>query len=361
MLQANATGCSSIWGGTAPTCPFARDKRLKSGPAWSSSLFEDNAEFGLGMRLAVNALHKRAYQVRERLLAEGHLPGEVKDRLGKVATMAEQDERPELVDENQIIVQEMEEILGKLNGKANDDTAELMSYLDYFIKKSVWAVGGDGWAYDIGYGGLDHVIAGAEDVNILVLDTEVYSNTGGQMSKATPLGAIAQFASAGKRMAKKDLGLQAMSYRHPYVASINLNANPGQSVKALVEGERYPGPAIFICYAPCIAHGIDMSNTLKQAKAAQDSGYWISYRYDPRLIDEGKNPLMIDGPKKLKLSFREYAEGQNRFRRLKREYKDEYEAVMREAELKVMQRWLYYQKLVEMDYSEFAREVALNK
>jgi len=355
MMQANATGCSSIWGGTAPTSPFARDKVTGCGPAWSSSLFEDNAEFGFGMRLAVDQLHDRAFAMRDQLLESGKLPPELKDRLGQLATIEEQYADPLRISENMALAVEMEEIIDGLNGRG-DELAELKAYLPYFSKKSVWAVGGDGWAYDIGYGGLDHVIAQDSDVNILVLDTEVYSNTGGQKSKATPLGAIAQFASAGKRLAKKDLGLQAMSYRHAYVAALNLGASPAQAVKAFVEGEQYPGPALFICFAPCIAHGIDMSNTQAQSKAATDSGYWINYRFDPRLIAEGQNPLQIDS-KQRKISFREFAEGQNRFRRLRREYPDDYEGVMADAERVVNQRWLYYQQLAAMDFTQFTAEL----
>ncbi|MBN2082986.1 pyruvate:ferredoxin (flavodoxin) oxidoreductase [bacterium] len=355
MMQANATGCSSIWGGTAPTSPFARDKVTGCGPAWSSSLFEDNAEFGFGMRLAVDQLHDQAFALRDRLLADGKLPAEIKDRLGKFSTIEEQYSDESAITANMALAMELGEILQSSNGD-NEDIANLKAYLPYFTKKSVWAVGGDGWAYDIGYGGLDHVIAQDSDINVLVLDTEVYSNTGGQKSKATPLGAIAQFASAGKRLAKKDLGLQAMSYRHAYVAALNLGANPSQAVKAFVEGEQYPGPALFICFAPCIAHGIDMSNTQAQSKAAQDSGYWINFRFDPRLMAAGKNPLQIDSPQP-KITFREFAEGQNRFRRLKREYPDEYDQVMTDGERVVRQRHLYYQQLAAMDFSQFSEEL----
>jgi len=355
MLQANATGCSSIWGGTAPTSPFVRDKRTGCGPSWSSSLFEDNAEFAFGMRLAINRLHDRAFDVRGKLLENGALPAEVKDRLGKLHTIEEQYADQANINANFDLVHEINEIIANEKGEAID---ELKAYLPYYVKKSVWSVGGDGWAYDIGFGGLDHVIAMDDDVNVLVLDTEVYSNTGGQKSKATPLGAVAKFASAGKRLAKKDLGLQAMSYRHPYVASINLGANPNQAVKAFTEGEAYPGPALFICYAPCIAHGIDMSNIIGQSKMAQDSGYWLNYRFDPRLIAEGKNPLQIDTKGERKISFREFAESQNRFRQLKRGFAAEYDAVIDEGERVVNQRYLYYKMLGEMDYSNFIGEIA---
>jgi pyruvate-ferredoxin/flavodoxin oxidoreductase len=357
MMQANATGCSSIYGGTAPTSPCAVDRITGHGPAWSSSLFEDNAEFGYGFRLAVDNLHLRAYALRDELLKDGGLPPAISDLLGKLHTIKEQYDDPLAIDANVDLAHEIETAIKALNGKANDATRNLLAYLPYFVKKSVWIVGGDGWAYDIGYGGLDHVIASAADVNLMVLDTEVYSNTGGQRSKASPLGAVAKFASAGKRTAKKDLALQAMSYRSVYVATLAYSANPAQAVRAMLEAERYPGASLLVCYAPCIEHGIDMSVTQHHAKAAVDSGYWPLYRYDPRRIDQGENPLVMDS-KNPSLSFREYAMGQNRFRRLSREYPAVFESVMTEAEKAVKQRFLFYKQLAGLDYSEFAEKVA---
>jgi pyruvate-ferredoxin/flavodoxin oxidoreductase len=357
MMQANATGCSSIYGGTAPTSPCGIDRLSGHGPAWSSSLFEDNAEFGYGFRLAVDRLHERAFKFREEMLREGGLPGAVADLLGRLHTIPEQYADPLNIEANREIAGELERALKSLNGQAGETTRTLLAYLPYFVKKSVWIVGGDGWAYDIGYGGLDHVIASGADVNLLVLDTEVYSNTGGQRSKASPLGAVTKFASAGKRTAKKDLALQAISYRSVYVTTLAYSANPAQAVRAMLEAERFPGASLLVCYAPCIEHGIDMSETQKHAKAAVESGYWPLFRYDPRRIDKGENPLIMDS-KTPSISFRDYALGQNRFRRLSREYPAAFEGVMVEAEKVVRQRFLFYKQLAALDYSEFAAKVA---
>jgi len=351
MLQANATGCSSIYGGTAPISPFAVDKR-GFGPAWSSSLFEDNAEFALGMRLALNQLHVRAYALRERLLAEGNAPSDVTDRLAKLTTYEEQAADEKAIRRNQDLVAELIAMLRRGDGKLASELAELRELLPYFIKKSVWGVGGDGWAYDIGYGGLDHVMASGEDVNLLVLDTEVYSNTGGQRSKATPFGAVAKFASAGKRSGKKDLGLMVMAYRSAYVANICSGGNPGQTVKAMLEADSFPGPSLLIAYSPCIEHGIDMTDPAEAGRLAVRSGYWPVCRYDPRRIDEGKNPLQLD-VKDPTISFRDYAMTENRFRRLLREFPEEAEEVLAKAEEEVRRRYLYYKKLSELDFAEF--------
>jgi len=351
MLQANATGCSSIYGGTAPVSPYSVDER-GFGPAWSSSLFEDNAEFALGMRLALNQLHARAYASRERLLAEGKAPAEVADRLAKLATLEEQAVDEDSIRANQGLVVELMAVLRHGDGKLTPELRELRELLPYFIRKSVWGVGGDGWAYDIGYGGLDHVMASGEDVNLLVLDTEVYSNTGGQRSKATPFAAVAKFASAGKRSGKKDLGLMIMAYRSAYVANICSGGNPGQTVKAMREADSFPGPSRLIAYSPCIEHGIDMTNPAEAGRLAVRSGYWPVYRYDPRRIDEGKNPLQLD-MKDPTISFRDYALTENRFRRLLREFPEEAERVLAEAELEVRRRYLYYKMLSELDFAEF--------
>ena len=355
MMQANATGCSSIWGGTAPVSPFCVNDR-GHGPAWSSSLFEDSAEFGYGMRLAVNALHAKAYAMREQLLADSEFPGEVKDRLAKLHALEEQYADPTAIKTNQEIVAELEAIVERSNGKQAPKLAYLKEMLPYFVKKSVWGVGGDGWAYDIGYGGLDHVLASGDDVNLLVLDTEVYSNTGGQRSKATPMSAVAKFASAGKQTAKKDLGLMAMAYRSAYVASVCYSAKPGQLVKALLEAESFPGTSLIICYSHCIEHGFPLQTIGEQGKLAVESGYWPLYRYDPRLIENGENPLQLDMKEPI-YTFRDYAMKENRFRRLLREFPEEGEILLAEAELSVHRRWLFYKALSEMDYSEFAAKV----
>jgi len=356
MIQANATGCSSIFGGTAPVSPFCKNKK-GHGPAWSSSLFEDNSEFGMGIRLSVNQLHDKAFLLRDKILAEGSVPADVRDRLAKLHTIAEQYKSKDAISENQEIVEELTLILKKLNGDAHDDRRELAALLPYFVKKSVWIAGGDGWAYDIGYGGLDHVIAFGEDVNILVLDTEVYSNTGGQCSKATPMSAVAKFASSGKRKAKKDLGLLAMTYGTAYVASCSYGARPGQLVKAVIEAENFPGTSLIIAFSPCMEHGYDLKNGTKHCKMAVESGYWPLYRYDPRLIEEGKNPLQLDY-KKPKTSFRDYALTENRFKRLLREFPVEGETLLTRANLEVARHFKYYQMLAEMNFEDFKAEIS---
>lgn len=356
MIQANATGCSSIFGGTAPTSPYCTNDK-GHGPAWSSSLFEDNAEFGMGIRLAVNQLQDRAFKLRERLLTDGAAPGPVKDLLSKIRPIEDQYKEPAAIVANQDLMEEIAIILGKQNGKPSRDLDELAHMLPYFVKKSIWIVGGDGWAYDIGYGGLDHVLACGEDVNLLVLDTEVYSNTGGQRSKATPMAAVAKFASSGKKVAKKDLGLLAMTYMTAYVASCSYGARPNQTVKAIAEAEAFPGTSLVIAYAACMEHGLDLKDGTVHGKMAVESGYWPMYRYDPRLLDEGKNPLQLDF-KEPKFSFKEYAMMENRFRRILRENPEEGQAILDHADLEVRRHFSYYQKLAALDFADFKAEAA---
>jgi len=285
MIIANATGCSSIWGGSAPSVPFTINHE-GHGPAWANSLFEDNAEYGFGMVLAtLQRRAKLADLIRE---AEKEASGELKDAfLNWLKNMNDAEKSKEYGDKIKSHLKDNHE--GFLLG-------EIWQARDMLTKKSIWSVGGDGWAYDIGYGGLDHVLAMGEDINILVFDTEVYSNTGGQSSKATPIGSIAKFAESGKKTKKKDLGLMAMSYGYVYVTSVAMGANKNQLVKALKEAESYPGPSLIIAYAPCINHGIKvgMGKTQEEEKLAVSSGYWPLYRYDPRLADEGKNPFQLD-------------------------------------------------------------------
>ncbi len=240
------------------------------------------------------------------------------------------------------------ELKNKLAGNDSFDAQSLVSLADYLTKKSVWIIGGDGWAYDIGYGGLDHALASGENINVLLLDTEVYSNTGGQMSKSTPTGAVALFAAAGKSMTKKDLGMQAMSYKHVYVASISLGANDAQAVKAIKEAEAYDGPSLIICYAHCIAHGIDLKNGLEEQKKAVGCGSWLLYRYNPTLALEGKNPLTVDSknPDFSKLS--EYLYGENRFKRLKAENPERAAMLLEKLQGFIENRYDYYQKLAAM-------------
>ncbi|UCD94245.1 MAG: pyruvate:ferredoxin (flavodoxin) oxidoreductase, partial [Candidatus Zixiibacteriota bacterium] len=296
-LIGNATGCSSIYGGNLPTTPFTK-RADGRGPAWSNSLFEDNAEFAMGMRLAVESIMSRARKLLKKLCPE--------DYDGIIG--AEQSTLLEIEAQRRRI----DRIKARLETMSEPEAATLMEIADYLVKKSVWAFGGDGWAYDIGYGGLDHVMASGRNVNILVLDTEVYSNTGGQMSKASPMGAVAKFAAAGSPLPKKDLGMMLMPYGNVYIAQIALGASHNQAVKALVEAEKYDGPSIVICYAHCIAHGVDMAHGLNEQKKAVNSGHWILYRYNPELIKQGKNPLQLDS-KAPSISYADYAYGEIRF------------------------------------------------
>jgi pyruvate-ferredoxin/flavodoxin oxidoreductase len=301
LIIANATGCSSIYGGNLPTTPYTTDEAGR-GPAWSNSLFEDNAEYGLGLALGT---HLRREEARRLLL-----------QLAPVVGTELADELLNAVQKTPAEIAQQRERVAKLRLKlktCHEPAARVLeSVADYLVDKSVWIVGGDGWAYDIGYGGLDHVLSLAEPVRILVLDTEVYSNTGGQSSKSTPIGAAAKFASAGKSTQKKDLGLMAMSYRHAYVASVAFGANENQTVKAFAEANAFPGPAIIIAYAHCIAHGYDLRFGCDQQKLAVESGIWPLYRYDPRLIAVGKPPLQIDSSV-IRASVSDYLRNETRF------------------------------------------------
>ncbi len=324
---ANATGCSSIYGGNLPTTPWSVNGEGR-GPAWSNSLFEDNAEFGLGMRIALDCQTTFARLLVERLAAP--LLGDERAR----GLLDADQSTPRGIEEQRARVAELKNLL------ANADSAEgkhLLSVADSLVKKSVWIVGGDGWAYDIGFGGLDHVFAGPYNVNILVLDTEVYSNTGGQASKSTPLGAVAKFASGGKGVAKKDLGRIAMDYGHVYVAQIAMGARDAQTVKAFHEAEAHDGPSLIIAYSQCIAHGIDMAEGMDQQKRAVDSGHWLLYRYNPSLRGEGKNPLTLDS-KEPKLPLSDYMYRENRYRMLRQAHPDVAKVLLNRAEEHVRTR-----------------------
>lgn len=301
-IIANATGCSSIYGGNLPTTPWTKDENGR-GPAWSNSLFEDNAEFGFGIRLAINKQRDFAIELLKKISSQ--IGEQLADSIINAPQKSEAD------------IHEQRERIRILNQKLQEinspDAIKLASISDYLVRKSVWIVGGDGWAYDIGYGGLDHVIAMGLDVNLLVLDTEVYSNTGGQSSKATPIGAVAKFAANGKPLFKKDLGWMAMSYGNVYVASVAFGAKDEHTLKAFLEAESYEGPSVIIAYSHCIAHGIDMSAPLSQHKLAVDSGQWILYRYNPELAKEGKNPLLLDS-KKPTVPISQYMNTETRFK-----------------------------------------------
>ena len=337
-IIANATGCSSIYGGNLPTTPWAFDDNGR-GPAWSNSLFEDNAEFGLGMRLTVDKQTEYALELLKEL--EGELGA---DLVKAIQTADQHDEAGIEAQRAQVA-----ELKRKLANSNNTKAKELINVADSLVKKSVWIIGGDGWAYDIGYGGLDHVLASGRNVNILVLDTEVYSNTGGQASKATPRAAVAKFAMSGKGMPKKDLGLIAMSYGYVYVARIAMGANDQQTLKAILEAESYDGPSLIIAYSHCIAHGYDMAKGLDQQKLAVQSGHWPMYRYDPRLVEQGHNPLVIES-KEPSIPISQYAYNETRYKMLTQMDEDRAEKLMKEAQQDAKSRWTLYQQMASMHY-----------
>jgi len=340
MLIANATGCSSIWGGTFPIIPYCKTNEGR-GPCWANSLFEDNAEYGFGMRLAVNAIRKQLLSNINRAIEMQNISEELKQAFEKARQMW--DKRDAEAKENQ---RKIKEILSKEKNK-NEVLLTIEKLSDWIVDKSIWAVGGDGWAYDIGYGGLDHVLASGLDINVLVLDTEVYSNTGGQASKATQLGSAAKFAVSGKEIHKKDLGLMAMSYGYVYVASCAIGANKQQYLNALVEAEAYRGPSIIICYCPCINHGLDMSKSIEEEKLAVESGYWLLYRYNPLLKQQGKNPLIFE-TKQPSGKFQEFIRSEVRFSSVKKLFPERAEELFKKAEEFMLERYNYYKKLAEM-------------
>ncbi len=339
-IVANATGCSSIYGGNLPTTPWTKNKDGR-GPAWSNSLFEDNAEFGLGMRLTID---KQTEYARELLPQFAGLVGEelVHDLLN-----ADQSDEAGIQAQRERVALLKERLAQVDDPKAKD----LLSVADMLVKKSVWIIGGDGWAYDIGYGGLDHVLASGRNVNVLVLDTEVYSNTGGQSSKATPLAAAAKFAANGKAIPKKDLGMMAMSYGYVYVARIAMGASDTQTLKAIREAEAYDGPSLIIAYSHCIAHGIDISKGLEQQKLAVQAGLWPLFRYNPALAAQGKNPLILDS-RDPKIPLKDYAYNETRYRMLLQMDEDRAEQLMQAAQEEVIKRWNLYKQMAAMHASE---------
>ncbi|MBI5265831.1 MAG: pyruvate:ferredoxin (flavodoxin) oxidoreductase [candidate division Zixibacteria bacterium] len=338
-LIGNATGCSSIYGGNLPTTPYC-SRADGRGPAWSNSLFEDNAEFGLGMRLTADKLKDYAQQLVKKLVPDMYeelSAGDQKSQQG--------------IEGQRLIVEKLLARLDKMS--RSDEVLALKSIAWFLVNKSIWAVGGDGWAYDIGFGGLDHVLASGMNVNVMVLDTEVYSNTGGQMSKATPRGSTAQFAAAGKPTPKKDLGLMMMSYGNVYVAQVAMGASHNQTVKAFVEAEKFNGPSLLICYSHCIAHGIDMAHGLDQEEMAVKSGHWLLYRYNPDLIRQGKNPLQLDS-KEPTIPFAQYAFSENRYRTLLTRDPERAKRLVAEGQKDCDRRWNLYRQLATMDYSKTA-------
>ncbi|MBN1807605.1 MAG: pyruvate:ferredoxin (flavodoxin) oxidoreductase [Planctomycetes bacterium] len=333
---ANATGCSSIYGGNLPTTPYTVDANGR-GPAWSNSLFEDNAEFGFGMRLSIDKFKVYAGELLRRLASD------IGDNLVKDLLEADQSTEEGIALQRERVAA----LKGKLNDMKGDDVKELASVADYLVRKSVWILGGDGWAYDIGYGGLDHVLAFDRDVNVLVLDTEVYSNTGGQASKATPRGAVAKFAASGKPLAKKDLALISVTYGHIYVAKVALGASDTQCLKAFIEAESYNGPSIIVAYSHCIAHGLDMTRGMDLQKDAVNSGHWPLFRFDPRLEAAGKNPFQLDS-KAPSMAYKDYAFQQTRFKTLTQTFPEEAERLQKLAQQDADRRWKTYSEFAEM-------------
>ncbi len=361
MVIANATGCSSIYGGSAPTCPYTVNEKGQ-GPAWANSLFEDNAEFGFGMNLATKQRREKLADTVKTLIAVDWCDADIKAAGAEWLEKMNDAEGSRLAGEKLLKACEEGidvdltgteyEAAWLANGKKCPCDActlarEVIANKDLLTKQSVWIFGGDGWAYDIGYGGLDHVLAQDEDVNVLVVDTEVYSNTGGQASKATPTGPVAKFAAAGKRTKKKDLGLMAMSYGYVYVAKVCMGANPAQLMKAVTEAEAYKGPSLIIAYAPCINHGINMGHSQLEAKKAVEAGYWPLYRYNPDLAAEGKNPFSLDS-KDPKASFQDFIMGEVRYASLKKQFPEVADKLFARAEKEAEDKIDYYKKLNEM-------------
>ena len=338
---ANATGCSSIYGGNLPVTPWSTNREGR-GPAWSNSLFEDNAEFGLGFRLAADKHLEMAQQ----------LTRDLAPTLG--AELVEAVLAAPQVRELEIRVQRarVADLMQRLRALVDPRARDLLSVIEHLVRRSIWIVGGDGWAYDIGYGGLDHVLASARDVNVLVLDTEVYSNTGGQASKATPLGAIAKFASAGKRVARKDLALQAIAYGNVYVAQVAMGANPQQTLQAFREAEAYPGPSLILAYCHCIAHGIDMQRGMNQQDLAVACGYWPLFRYNPAQRDVGQNPFELDSPRPT-IKFQDYAYNETRYKALVQSRPAEAAALMEAAQAALDEKYRSYEEMAGWSATRF--------
>jgi pyruvate-ferredoxin/flavodoxin oxidoreductase len=345
LLVANATGCSSIYGGNLPTTPWSKNSE-GSGPAWSNSLFEDNAEFGLGMRIAAD----HHMDIAKRLVNE--LAADIGEQLADDLVNSSQRVGTEIREQRRRVA-ELKRRLRELRDNAgNEKAAALLSIVDHLVRRSVWLVGGDGWAYDIGSGGLDHVLASGRNVNVLVLDTEVYSNTGGQMSKATPLAASARFASAGKRIGKKDLALQAIAYGNVYVAQVAMGANPQQTLLAMREAEEYQGPSLILAYSHCIAHGFDLAKGLQQQNLAAASGYWPLIRYNPALRAAGIKPFVLDSPRP-SIPLKDYAYNEMRYRILTKTHPEQAEKLMQSAQESIELRWQTYEHMAKQEPAKF--------
>jgi pyruvate-ferredoxin/flavodoxin oxidoreductase len=346
MIASNATGCSSIYSGSAPSMPYTHNK-MGRGPAWANSLFEDNAEYGYGLALGANKLRERI-ELRMKDAIAGGLVG-----AGTKAAFEGWLQDKDNAEASRVASANVIEACGK---EKSDVTEEILSLRQYLIKKSHWIIGGDGWAYDIGYGGLDHVLASGEDINVIVLDTEVYSNTGGQASKSTPAGAVAKFAASGKKIRKKDLGQMAMSYGYVYVAQVSMGSSNAQYLKAIKEAEAYPGPSLIIAYSPCINHGLrdGMGKTQAQMKFAVESGYWHLYRYNPLLEKEGKNPFTLDSKEPDWSKFQDFLNSEVRYTSLLKSFPDQADILFKAAEENAKWRYKSYQRLAAMVYEQAA-------
>ncbi len=338
----NATGCSSIYGGNLPTTPYTTREDGR-GPIWSNSLFEDNAEFAMGMRLTVDKFRQQAAELLDAVAKKGCIDAALASEIN--AAVVTNNPSQDAIEQQRSYVAKLKEQCKK---SSCPECNRLIALADYLVRKSVWALGGDGWAYDIGYGGLDHVLASGVDINVLVLDTEVYSNTGGQMSKSTPRAAVAKFAAGGKPMPKKDMGLLAMTYGNIYVAKVAMGANTNQTVKAFIEAESYPGPSLIIAYSQCINHGIDMVTGYEEQKKAVACGHWPLYRFDPRLKGEGKNPLQLDS-KAPTLGFKEYAYGEGRYKQLVQSKPQAAEDLLKLASSDAVQRYALMEQLAKLE------------
>jgi pyruvate-ferredoxin/flavodoxin oxidoreductase len=336
LMVANATGCSSIYGGNLPTTPWAVNHEGR-GPAWANSLFEDNAEFGFGMRLAADNHLALAFRLLEGL--RNQLGSDLVDQILSNPQRTESQIR-----QQRAAVDQLKQQLAALEG---DAAKHLLTLADHLVRRSVWIVGGDGWAYDIGSSGVDHVLASGRNVNILVLDTEVYSNTGGQASKSTPMGAVAKFANAGKHVGKKDLALQAISYGNVYVARIAFGANPQQTLLAFREAEAYQGTSLILAYSHCIAHGINMQHGLDQQSRAVQSGHWPLIRFNPEVRATGENPFSLDSPRPT-MALRDYTEQELRYRMLVRTNPREAKQMMEMAQKAIDQKWKLYEEMASM-------------
>ncbi|MDP4282193.1 MAG: thiamine pyrophosphate-dependent enzyme, partial [Bacteroidota bacterium] len=336
--------CSSIYGGSAPYTPYCKNKEGK-GPAWANSLFEDNAEYGFGMATGVNDMRKRLARKMNEAIQENKMPASLLDVFKEWLDGLNDADKSKAASDKMIPMLEKE---------SNPLAKDILALRQYLVKKSIWIFGGDGWGYDIGYGGLDHVIASGEDVNILVLDTEVYSNTGGQSSKSTPAGAVAKFAASGKKVRKKDLGAMAMTYGYVYVAQVAMGANSSQLFRAIKEAEAFHGPSLVIAYAPCINHGLraGMGKTQEEEHRAVESGYWHLFRYNPDLEKEGKNPFILDSKEPDWSKFMDFLNSEVRYTSLKKLFPAEADVLFKAAEENAQWRYNNYKRMSEMNFGK---------